>query len=219
EPFGAQHFGGDTNAGAAILEEDGGADHGLGGARDGDDAEAKRQAQPDIALEALHGLESKLGHARVPRMASSGRAAYSATRAISYVRRPDACLASLTSTCLPTGGSTRNALKAAASRPSSRRISMMAAARPLPDFLTCTTVACRICTSSVLSARSTWRTRKNVRRAITATAAATSGTTRRAPSRQTSALSRRALSSKCRLASTATPARHGSHRSTATTRA
>src|SRR5215510_596758 len=32
EPFGSQRFGGDATAGAAILEDDGGADHGLGGA-------------------------------------------------------------------------------------------------------------------------------------------------------------------------------------------
>src|SRR5262245_17320408 len=42
EPFGCQGFGGDTATGATILEDDGGADHGLNGARHGDDAEAER---------------------------------------------------------------------------------------------------------------------------------------------------------------------------------
>src|SRR5262245_1538023 len=82
----------------------------------------------------------------------------------------------------------------------------MAAARPLPDFLIWTTVACRTCTSSVLSACSTWRTRKNVRTPATATAAAMRGNTRRARSRQTSALRRRALSLESRMLAKSLPA-------------
>ena len=61
EPLGAQRLGGDADGGAAVLERDGGADHGLGALGDGDDAEPERQAQLEVALEALDLLQSDLG--------------------------------------------------------------------------------------------------------------------------------------------------------------
>ena len=56
EPLGAQRLGGDALAGAAVLQRDAHADDRLDALRHRDDAEAERQAQAEVALEAVDRL-------------------------------------------------------------------------------------------------------------------------------------------------------------------
>ena len=61
EPLGAQRLGGDADRRAPVLERNTSADHGLRALGDGDDAEAERQAQRVVALEALDRVQLDLG--------------------------------------------------------------------------------------------------------------------------------------------------------------
>ncbi len=57
EPLGAQRLGRDALAGPAVLQRDAHADDRLDALRDGDHAEAERQAQAMIALEPIDRLQ------------------------------------------------------------------------------------------------------------------------------------------------------------------
>ena len=69
---------------------------------------AKRSGRGDALMTAFSGSAGSNWQVRLRPSSAAGLSVYSASRAISYVMRPEACRASLMITCAPATGSSLN---------------------------------------------------------------------------------------------------------------